>query len=110
MPKIIFLPHQDLCPKGAIVKAKIGESILSVALRNKIEIEHMCERSCVCGTCHCVIKTGFNSLKPSNESEDDVLDKVWGLDLKSRLSCQICIADKDLVIEIPCYSKNHTRE
>lgn len=40
MPKIVILPHQDLCPDGAVLEAETGETILDVALRNGIEIEH----------------------------------------------------------------------
>lgn len=110
MPKIVFLPQQDLCPKGLVVEAKPGESILNVALRNGIEIEHVCEKSCACTTCHCIVREGFDSLEECGELENDMLDKAWGLELESRLSCQTRVADKDLVIEIPRYTVNHARE
>jgi 2Fe-2S ferredoxin len=110
MPKIVFLPQQDLCPEGIIVEAKSGESILNVALRSGIEIEHACEKSCACTTCHCIVREGFDSLEESGELEDDMLDKAWGLEAESRLSCQALVADEDLVIEIPRYTVNHARE
>lgn len=109
MPKIIFLPQQDLCPDGAVVEAQIGESLLDVALRSGIAIEHACEQSCACATCHCIVRQGFHSLEKSGELEDDMLDKVWGLEAESRLSCQARIANEDLVIEIPRYTVNYTR-
>ena len=62
MPKIVFLPHQDLCPDGVVMEANIGETILDVALRGGIELEHACEKSCACTTCHCVVREGFDSL------------------------------------------------
>lgn len=108
MPKIIFLPHKDLCPDGVLVEAKSGESILNVALRSGIEVEHACEKSCACTTCHCIVRKGFNSLKKSGELEEDMLDKAWGLEPESRLSCQALIASEDLIIEIPIYTVNHT--
>lgn len=77
MPKIVFLPQQDLCPEGVVVEAKPGESILNVALRSGIEIEHACEKSCACTTCHCIVREGFDSLEESGELEDDMLDKAW---------------------------------
>lgn len=110
MPKIVFLPQQDLCPERVIVEAKPGESILNVALRSGIEIEHACEKSCACTTCHCIVREGFDSLEESGELEDDMLDKAWGLEPESRLSCQTQVADEDLVIEIPRYTVNHARE
>ncbi|ASY78101.1 ferredoxin, 2Fe-2S type, ISC system [Pectobacterium polaris] len=110
MPKIVFLPHQDLCPEGAVLEAERGESILEVALRNGIDVEHACEKSCACTTCHCIVREGFDSLAESTEDEDDMLDKAWGLEPESRLGCQARIAGDDLVVEIPRYTINHARE
>lgn len=39
-----------------------------------------------------------------------MLDKAWGLEVDSRLSCQCQIGTEDLVVEIPKYSLNHARE
>lgn len=110
MPKIIFLPHEKLCPEGAELEAQPGETILDVALRHHIEIEHACEKSCACTTCHVVVREGFDSLNESDELEDDMLDKAWGLEPESRLSCQAKVADEDLVVEIPKYTINLASE
>lgn len=72
--------------------------------------EHACEKSCACTTCHCIVREGFDSLPESSEEEDDMLDKAWGLEPESRLSCQARVTDDDLVIEIPRYTINHARE
>jgi len=110
MPKITFLAHQERCPNGATIEAETGESILDAALRNGIEIEHACEKSCACTTCHVIIREGFDSLVESDEKEDDYLDKAWGLEPESRLSCQAKVADEDLLIEIPKYTINMVSE
>lgn len=110
MPQIIFLPHAELCPDGAVIEASPGESILDAALRNNIDIEHACEKSCACTTCHVYVREGASSLEPSDELEDDMLDKAWGLDSNSRLSCQVVVSDEDLVIEIPKYTLNQVSE
>ncbi|EGR2796929.1 ferredoxin, 2Fe-2S type, ISC system [Vibrio navarrensis] len=110
MPKIIVLPHEDLCPEGAVLEAQAGETVLDVALKNGIAIEHACEKSCACTTCHVIIREGFDSLDESDELEDDMLDKAWGLEPESRLGCQAKIADEDLVVEIPKYTLNHASE
>ncbi|MFC3025005.1 ISC system 2Fe-2S type ferredoxin [Vibrio zhugei] len=110
MPKIIILPHSELCPEGAELDGNTGESVLDVALKNGIEIEHACEKSCACTTCHVIVREGFDSLDESDELEDDMLDKAWGLEPESRLGCQARIADEDLVVEIPKYSLNHAKE
>ncbi|MGV3344935.1 ISC system 2Fe-2S type ferredoxin [Enterobacteriaceae bacterium LUAb1] len=110
MPKITFLPHQDLLPEGGEFEAQTGETILDVALRNGIDVEHACEKSCACTTCHCIVHEGFNSLAESGEDEEDMLDKAWGLEVNSRLSCQARVTDENLVVEFPRYTINHARE
>ncbi|AWX14175.1 ISC system 2Fe-2S type ferredoxin [Mergibacter septicus] len=110
MPKIVFLPNTELCPEGMVVEAETGESILDAALRSGIEIEHACEKSCACTTCHVVVREGFDSLNDSTDLEDDMLDKAWGLEVDSRLSCQAIVGDEDLVVDIPRYTVNHARE
>ncbi|PIE36995.1 MAG: ISC system 2Fe-2S type ferredoxin [Gammaproteobacteria bacterium] len=110
MTKIVVLPHEELCPEGAMVEAEQGESICEALLRNDIPIEHACEMSCACTTCHVIVREGFDSLEPSDELEDDYLDKAWGLEPDSRLSCQAVVADEDLVIEIPRYTINMVSE
>lgn len=111
MPQIVILPHADHCPEGAVFEAKPGETILDAALRNGIEIEHACEKSCACTTCHVIVREGFNELAPSEEDEDDLLDRAWGLEPQSRLSCQAIVTEEsDLVVEIPKYTINHAKE
>ncbi|HNA20932.1 MAG TPA: ISC system 2Fe-2S type ferredoxin [Agitococcus sp.] len=110
MPNIIFLPHQQLCPDGAVVEAEVGETICDAALRAGLEIEHACEKSCACTTCHVVVREGFDSLNKMDDLEADMLDKAWGLEPDSRLSCQAVVADEDLVVEIPKYTINHASE
>ncbi|MCK9237748.1 ISC system 2Fe-2S type ferredoxin [Thiopseudomonas acetoxidans] len=110
MSQIVFLPHAELCPDGAVVEAQPGETILEVAKRNGIEIEHACEMSCACTTCHVIVREGFDSLPESDELEDDMLDKAWGLEHESRLSCQAVVQDEDLTVEIPKYTINQVSE
>lgn len=110
MPQIIFLPHEELCPEGAALEGETGQSVLDVALKNGISIPHACEKSCACTTCHVVIREGFDSLEESDELEDDMLDKAWGLEPESRLGCQAVIRDEDLVVEIPKYNLNIVNE
>ena len=110
MPQIIILPHEVLCPDGMIIEAEPGKSICDVALENDIEIEHACEKSCACTTCHVYIREGMDSLNENTEDEDDMLDKAWGLDPDSRLSCQTIVGEEDLVVEIPKYTINMVSE
>ena len=110
MPKLTFLPNSELCPEGITINAQKGYSICKIALENGIKIEHACEMSCACTTCHVYINSGYDTLESPTDDEDDYLDKAWGLRPESRLSCQAKIADDDLVIEIPKYTINHASE
>jgi len=64
--------------RRAVIEAKAGMSICDNLLQNGVEIEHACEKSCACTTCHVVVREGFETLDPSEEKEDDLLDKAWG--------------------------------
>ena len=110
MPKITILPHEHLCPDGVRFDVEPGANLCRALLKHGVEIEHACELSCACTTCHVIVRKGLNTLAPSEENEDDMLDKAWGLTPQSRLSCQIRVADQDLTIEIPKYTINHARE
>lgn len=110
MPKITILPHETICPEGAEIEVEPGISILDAALGQKIRIEHACEKSCACTTCHVIVREGFYSLEEPEENEEDYLDKAWGLEPESRLGCQAIVADEDLVVEIPKYTINMVSE
>ncbi len=110
MPKITVLPNETLCPEGAQIEAKSGMSILDNLLEHGIEVEHACEKSCACTTCHVILREGFDELDDAAEKEEDMLDKAWGLEPTSRLSCQARVKDADLVIEIPKYTINMVSE
>jgi len=110
MTRITVLPHPEICPKGAEIEVEAGISICDAMLSNGIEIEHACEKSCACTTCHVYVREGFDSLEESSEDEDDYLDKAWGLDMDSRLSCQAIVGEEDLKIEIPRYTINMVSE
>lgn len=110
MPVIKILPHAEYCPEGRSIEAPAGTSVCEALLENGIEIEHACEMSCACTTCHVVVREGYASLGEPDESEEDLLDRAWGLEPQSRLSCQAILAAADVTIEIPKYTINHARE
>lgn len=110
MPRIVVLPHPEICPEGDVIEAPRGISICEALLEHGIEIEHACELSCACTTCHVVVKEGFDSLGEMDESEEDLLDRAWGLTPTSRLSCQAIVSDQDVTIELPKYTINQVSE
>ena len=110
MPQIKILPHGELCPGGDAIEAPSGVSICDALLSNDIDIEHACEKSCACTTCHVIVRAGYGALNEASEEEEDLLDRAWGLEPQSRLSCQALVGEEDLTIEIPRYTINHAKE
>ena len=98
MPRLIFLPNEERCKDGAGIEAPVGANLIEVAVQSGIDIEHACEMSCACTTCHVIIRKNFSSLEPSSETEDDLLDKAWGLEPDSRLSCQVPVSYTHLTL------------
>ncbi|WP_374591945.1 ISC system 2Fe-2S type ferredoxin [Aquabacterium sp.] len=110
MTTIKILPHAEYCPQGATINVTPGTTICEALLENHINIEHACDMSCACTTCHVIVREGFKSLGEMEETEEDLLDRAWGLEPNSRLSCQAIVAQQDLVVEIPKYTINHAKE
>ena len=110
MTVIKVKPHKELCPNGAVLEAKPGQTVAEVLLENDVKIEHACELSCACTTCHVIVRKGFNSLDFASEEEEDMLDKAWGLEAESRLSCQAVVEREELEIELPKYTINMVSE
>mgnify|MGYP003339605268 CR=1 FL=1 len=104
MPQVTFLPVNKT------VEAKVGETLLDVAIAHHVPIQHACGGFCACTTCHVIVREGFKSLNEMEEKEEDLLDKAWGLEPFSRLSCQAMVGETDLVVEIPKYSINMAKE
>jgi ferredoxin, 2Fe-2S len=110
MPRITVQPHPVLCPDGSTFDARNGTFLCDALLRNGIGLEHACEKSCACSTCHVIVQSGFDTLAPASEDEEDQLDSAWGSGPNSRLACQVVVRDEDLVLELPRYTRNLARE
>ena len=52
----------------------------------------------------------FDSLDEASEVEEDMLDKAWGLESNSRLSCQTIPASGKFTVELPKYTINQVSE
>lgn len=110
MPKITVLPHPEYAPGGKEFDVATPTSLCDALLDHGVEIEHACGKVGACTTCHVIVKKGFESLNPPTDDEEDMLDRAWGLQPESRLSCQALVADEDIVVEIPMYSINLEKE
>lgn len=86
-------------------------SLLDIAGRAGVEIDHACGGVCACSTCHVIVRQGFATLHPASEDEEDMLDQAPGLEITSRLACQaVPSGASDLVVEVPEWNRNHARE
>ncbi len=86
-------------------------SILDIAMKHGIDLDHACGGVCACSTCHVVVRQGLASCNDPSEEEEDQLDDAYGLTPQSRLGCQ-CIPDgtQDIVVQIPEWNRNLSRE
>ncbi len=110
MTKVTLLPHKTLCPEGASFEATPGDNLMKCLMKEGILIEHACEGCGTCSTCHVYVREGLNHLNSIEDLEDETLNRAWGLDMDSRLSCQVTIGEQDLTIEIPEYTLNQVAE
>lgn len=110
MPSISVLPHPEFCPEGTRMDVAPGISVCDALLAHGVEIDHACGKVGACTTCHVIVREGAQSLAPPSDAEEDMLDRAWGLEPQSRLSCQAIVADTPLTVDIPKYSINHARE
>src|SRR5579862_9930545 len=110
MPRIVVLPHTEICPEGKTFDGQSGTSLLDNLLDHGLDVEHACEKSCACTTCHVIVREGFGSLPEPTEDEEDLLDRAWGLTSVSRLSCPAIVDETNLVVEIPRYTINYAEE
>ncbi|NML60019.1 ISC system 2Fe-2S type ferredoxin [Massilia sp. RP-1-19] len=110
MTKLTVLPHPEYAPAGNAINAAPGTTICDALLDHGVDIEHACGKVGACTTCHVIVQAGFDSLNEVDDNEEDMLDRAWGLQPHSRLSCRAIVADVDLVVEIPRYSLNLAKE
>ena len=108
--RVTVLPHPELCPDGRQFDARQGRKLVDELLAQGIAIEHACEKVGACATCHVHLRAGSDRVLAADEDEEDQLDKAWGLDAQSRLSCCVRVKGDALVVELPRYTKNHARE
>ena len=110
MPRIKVIAHPQYCPNGAEFEVSEKANLCQSLLDHGVNIEHACDMSAACTTCHVIVRQGFNSLEDMDDVEADLLDRAWGLEPDSRLSCQVEIGNCDLEVELPRYTINHASE
>lgn len=86
-------------------------SILDIALKHGIDLDHACGGVCACSTCHVIVRKGLDACNEPTDDEEDRLDDAYGLTPNSRLGCQ-CVPDgtEDITVEVPEWNRNLSRE
>jgi 2Fe-2S ferredoxin len=109
MPKVTFLSADG--SRRTECTAEIGQSVLSVAHENDVDIEGACEGSMACSTCHVIVSPDwFAKVAAASEFEEDMLDLTYGLKPTSRLGCQINLTEEldGLELSLPAQTINMT--
>ena len=87
------------------------QSLLDIALNNKIFLDHACGGNCACTTCHVHVIKGADLLSEMDDDEADRLDMAADLQLNSRLGCQAVVEKPgEIVVEIPAWNRNYVSE
>jgi ferredoxin, 2Fe-2S len=104
MPKVTFKPINQTLQQT--FEAQAGETVLEVAIRNDVPLQHACGGFCACTTCHIEVLSGDSNLSPMEDEEADRLDKATGITLHGRLGCQAKVQG-DVTVEIQHVGHGH---
>jgi 2Fe-2S ferredoxin len=77
MPKPTVLPYPEYAPEGASIQVPGKTTVCDALLEHGVEIEPACGKVGACTTCHVLVASGFDSLNPVNDNEEDMLDRAW---------------------------------
>lgn len=110
MPRVTVLPHPELCAHGTSFELHRGGRLGQGLLDAGVAIEHACDMVGACATCHVLIRSGAETLRPADDEENDELDNAWGVEPVSRLACCVKIGPADITVELPRHTRNHARE
>ncbi len=88
MPEVIFVEADGTEHR---VDVPVGESIMQGAVNDLVPgIEGDCGGLCACGTCHVYVPASWSErCGTPDELESGILAFAFGVDERSRLSCQI---------------------
>jgi ferredoxin len=104
-------------PSGESVPLRIkksenkDESLMTLAVKNQVDMEGSCDGQLACSTCHCILSQedydAFMKLKPPTDEELDMLDTAFGLTQTSRLGCQIPVSmlEKNITLTLPKFTR-----
>ena len=86
-------------PQDSSVPFELGDTVLEVALKNKIPLAHSCGGMGSCTTCRVIVENSVEKLNPRTEVEIEIIEGRGFLNTE-RLSCQL-LASPGLTVRIP---------
>jgi ferredoxin len=88
-------------PIGEETSIQTNGNILSVLLKNELNVLHECGGRGMCATCHVYIKSGMEGLSPASRRERRTIEVITSANNNSRLACQALVIGEGVVVELP---------
>lgn len=76
-------------------------NLLSVLMREDLDVLRECGGRGMCATCHVYVKQGMEALSPINRREQRTLEVITSCKTNSRLACQARVLSNGVVVELP---------
>ncbi len=90
-----------LQPLNQDVEVATDSTLLSVLLRQEMNVLQACGGQGRCATCHVYIQGGKEALSPQGEQEVLTLSFITSAQSNSRLACQAKVWQNGVVVEVP---------
>ncbi len=88
-------------PMGQETAIQTNANILSVLLKEELNVMSECGGRGMCATCHVYIKSGQESLSHIGRRERRTLEVITSANPNSRLACQALVIGEGVVVELP---------
>lgn len=96
MAKIVRLE-----PIAQETSVETNGNLLSVLMKEELEVMKECGGRGMCATCHVYVTEGMSSLSPVNRREQRTLEVITTCKPNSRLACQARVLNNGVVVELP---------
>ncbi|PSB12076.1 (2Fe-2S)-binding protein [Pleurocapsa sp. CCALA 161] len=90
-----------LDPFGTNTAIATNTNLLSVLMKNDVEVTQECGGRGICATCHVYIRQGEDSLSPLTKREQRTLGSITSCNVNSRLACQARVIGEGVIVELP---------
>lgn len=90
-----------LDPFGTNTAIATNTNLLSVLMKNDVEVTQECGGRGICATCHVYIREGEESISPVTKREQRTLGSITSCNVNSRLACQARVVGEGVIVELP---------